>query len=177
MQGELPPFSFQEVTEGLYLGSTPWLPSHLQELYSEGIRSIISLEGESDKTPIGMDVFLWLPLLDGTAPTMDQLRMGIRTIDELLRMGHKVFVHCRFGVGRAPTLVAAHFVKHGMSVEEAVSFLKKIRPTVNPLSAQLARLEEYRTHVQRTTIGQMDPHRVYPKNFRQKIVERKGTAR
>lgn len=172
---DLPPFTFQEVTEGLYLGSTPWREEDKEELYENDIRCIISLEGENDKAPVGAELFLWLPLVDNTAPTMDQLRIGIRTIDELLRLGKRVFVHCRFGVGRAPTMVAAHFVKHGMSVEEAVAYVHKVRPLANPLPEQLERLEEYREHVKRTMVGRIEPHRVMPKTMHDRVVAWKKT--
>jgi dual specificity MAP kinase phosphatase len=64
--------------------------------------------------------YLWLPVVDHTEPTLGQLLMGAQFIDAAVRAGLRVLVHCRAGIGRSPTTVAAYLVWTGMSVEEAI---------------------------------------------------------
>ena len=44
---------------------------------------------------------------------------------KVIKEGKKFYVHCRFGHGRAPTMLAAYFISKGDTAEEAV---KKIKP-------------------------------------------------
>jgi len=48
----------------------------------------------------------------------------VQALDELLRAGHTVYVHCSAGVNRSPSTVVAylHWVQ-GMPFDEAVSFV------------------------------------------------------
>ena len=40
-------------------------------------------------------------------------------------------MHCKYGHGRAPTLVAGYFIKKGKTTEEATDFIKAKRPSVH----------------------------------------------
>jgi len=168
-----PPFDYSKVTENIYLGTHPCcLDVFRDELQAKGVTATISLEGEELEVPRGLDCLLWLPVLDTFAPSLDQLRLGIRTIDELIRMERKVYVHCRYGVGCGPTLIAAHLVKHGMSIEESIAYVKKKRPLSNPGAAQIDRLEEYRICVLEKALEYAkEPH---IKSLREKMKESKG---
>jgi len=64
-------------------------------------------------------------------PTSDQLEFGVSVLEKLVLMGKKVYVHCKNGHGRAPTLVAAYLVKNGKTPEEAEMFVKAKRPPVH----------------------------------------------
>ena len=52
----------------------------------------------------------------------------VQALDELLRAGHTVYVHCSAGVNRSPSTVVAylHWVQ-GMALDEAVSFVTQRR--------------------------------------------------
>ena len=171
-----PPFEFNQITDYLYLGTTPCCDAHAKsELFDEDIRSMISMELEKHCAPIGAFSWLWLPTVDNEAPDMDQLRLGIRTIDEPMRMGRKVYVHCRYGQGRGPTLVVAHFIKHGMTVDEAIAYVKKHRPVACPRVDQVKLLEEYRVYVQDKMSSRTAPHRVFPKTMKDRVTSWKKT--
>lgn len=50
-----------------------------------------------------------------------------------LEEGGAVYVHCLMGMSRSPTIVAAYLIaEHGFTTEEALEFLTKIRPIVDP---------------------------------------------
>jgi protein-tyrosine phosphatase len=55
----------------------------------------------------------------------------------------KVYIHCKHGHGRAPTLVAAYFIAQGMSVAEALKFVKSRRPSIHPNRVQVEALKQF----------------------------------
>lgn len=54
-------------------------------------------------------------------------------IRSALEEGGSVYVHCLMGMSRSPTLVAAYLIaEKGLSDGEALEFLQRIRPIVDP---------------------------------------------
>jgi hypothetical protein len=121
-------FEFSKITEYIYLGTNLccMTESHFQKLLDESIDIEIDMEKERQEPPPLVGVYLWLPVEDGQAPTMAQLRAGVSLIAEAVKMKKKIFVHCKYGHGRSPTLVAAYFMSLGMSATEAVEKGEKI---------------------------------------------------
>jgi protein-tyrosine phosphatase len=70
-----------------------------------------------------------LPILDATAPTLDQLRDAIDWVE---RQPGPVFVHCALGHGRSGTVVAACLLARGLASDAkmAVNQLRELRPGV-----------------------------------------------
>ena len=95
-----------------------------EKLIKKGIKADISLEKESLDRPFGATYFLWLPVKDEKAPTQKQLLIGAKAIKEFVDNKIKVYVHCKRGHGRSPSLVAAYFILIGNNVNDAI---KKIR--------------------------------------------------
>ena len=56
-----------------------------------------------------------------------------------------VYVHCKSGIGRSASIVAAYFMKHKrLSAQEASNFIRNQRPEIfKPTSSQMANLLEY----------------------------------
>ena len=116
---------YNQVTEQIYLGTNQCCQPHFEEsLLKAGIRADISLEKERLDTPFGVDFFLWLPVADYEPPSQEQLLIGARTLKELVDNNIKVYVHCKRGHGRSPTLVAACFILEGRSASKAI---KRVR--------------------------------------------------
>jgi len=105
-------------TSGAELTAETW-----RELREEtGITAVVNLRSEHQDVfdrpfPIA---YLWLPVTDFTAPEPDQLLMAARFIDTAVAAGRRVLVHCRLGVGRSPTVVAAWLVFTGLAPAEAI---------------------------------------------------------
>jgi len=119
------PFEFNRITEFIYLGTNQCCQEHFSEkLIKKGIKADISLEKESLDRPFGATYFLWLPVKDEKAPTQKQLLIGAKAIKEFVDNKIKVYVHCKRGHGRSPSLVAAYFILIGDNVNDAI---KKIR--------------------------------------------------
>lgn len=136
--------SYDEITNGVFIGTNQCCQTHFDErLLREGITADISLEEDRVDQPFGVAFYLWLPVRDKTAPTQAQLRVGVGALAELVHLGQKVYVHCKNGHGRAPTLVAAYLIKRGKSVREAIAFVSQKRDRAHLEAVQRAALEEY----------------------------------
>lgn len=138
-------FEYSEITPQIYIGTNQCCAMHLKkELIKKGIRADISLEEKSVDAPFGAEYYLWLPVKDHAAPTFKQFDVGVKFLDQLMKDGEKVYVHCEHGHGRAPTLVAAYLTLHKrMSPEEAFVFIKKKRPLVHPNKKQMGALKDF----------------------------------
>ncbi len=135
---------YNQIDEYIYLGTNYCCQIHFNEdLLEKGIRADISLEGERIDEPKGVDIFLWLPTIDGTAPTQEKLEIGVACIDKIIKNKIKVYIHCKNGHGRAPTLLAAYYISKGLSVKEAIEKIEKKRPEIHPNEEQIRALEEF----------------------------------
>ncbi len=73
----------------------------------------------------------WIPFLrDGRADPA-KLDEAAAAIDELLRRGDRVFVHCGAGTKRSPLAVVWYLHNYkGMTFDEAYAFVQERRPVV-----------------------------------------------
>ena len=137
-------FNYSKINEHIYLGSNMCCQTHFdKKLLQKGVTLDVSMGGERMDRPGGIRYYLWLPTVDYGAPTMRRLAMGVTVIREAVTANEKLYVHCKNGHGRAPTMVAAYFVKErGMSVREAVDYIKYRRPEIHIEPTQMKRLKE-----------------------------------
>ena len=139
---------YNQITEQIFIGTNFFRQAHFDnELLSKGITAEISLEGEAVDAPFGVEFFCWIPVTDNHAPTIDQFELGVSTLDKLVAMGKKVYVHCKHGHGRAPTLVAAYFISKGDTILDAVAKIKEKRPVMHLNETQMKALEEFQKQI------------------------------
>ena len=135
---------YNEIADGIYIGTNQCCQTHFDEkLKQQNITADISLEEDRLDAPFGVDFYIWMPVQNHTAPKREQLEFGVSVLEKLISMGKKVYVHCKNGHGRAPTLVAAYLIKHGKSPAEAEAFIKLKRPTMHLKDAQRQALEDF----------------------------------
>jgi len=133
---------YSRINRYIYIGTNFCCKVHFDKrLLKKGINTDISLEETSMDSPFGVKSYLWLPVKDHTPPTKYQFLVGINTIDSAIKTKNKVYVHCKNGHGRAPTLVAAYFISKGMSVSEAIKLIRSKRPEIHLRSRQLKALK------------------------------------
>lgn len=139
-------WDYSQIDDYLYLGADLCCGSdHYEYLINVmGIRADINLRREEmDRPSPLLEHYLWLPVEDKHAPTKSQLMVGARAIEELVKEKKKVFVHCTYGHGRSPTLMAAYLiVARGLSVEAAVAKLVEARPEVHLNEVQMTALHD-----------------------------------
>ncbi len=143
---ENPPFEYNTITEQIFLGTSACCVAHFNEkLLSNGVHGNISMEAERLDATQGAEYFLWLPTVDHTAPSMSKLRVGVRVMQELITEGEKVYVHCRNGHGRGPSLVIAYFILLGDDYQTAFEKVKSKREVIHLDDTQVERLKEFET--------------------------------
>jgi protein-tyrosine phosphatase len=140
---------YSQVTPHVYLGPQ-YGQVGMETLRKAGVSATMSLRAEYDDAEYGLSFpdYSYLPIVDNTAPTIEQLDQGVAFIKRVVGDGKSVYVHCGSGVGRAPTMIAAYLIADkGMTVDEAVNQIKAIRPFIRILPPQTERLNEYAEHV------------------------------
>ena len=135
---------YNHITDGIYIGTNQCCQTHFDErLKKEGITADISLEEDRLDAPFGVDFYIWIPVKNHTAPKPDQLEFGVLVLKKLISMQKKVYVHCKNGHGRAPTLVAAYLIKKGKTPEEAEGLIKTKRPSIHLEDVQRQALGDF----------------------------------
>lgn len=107
------------------------------------IAAEIDLELEHDEpvTP-HLEMYVRLPTPDHQAPSQAQLRIAATVIHEMVEQDKSIYVHCRNGHGRAPTVVAAYFrIYQHKTVEEAIALIKARRPEIHLEPIQVTALK------------------------------------
>jgi len=135
---------FNYIADGIYIGTNQCCQMDFDAvLVKEEITYDISLEKERIDAPYGVTSYVWIPVEDHQAPTQEQIEFGVSVLEKIVAMGKKVYVHCKNGHGRAPTLVAAYFIKQGRTVDESIAIIKEKRPPIHLEEVQNKLLEEF----------------------------------
>lgn len=140
----IPILEYNYITDGIYIGTNQCCQTHFDEkLKRKGITADISLEKNRLDAPFGVDMYVWIPVQNHTPPRHDQLEFVVSVLEKLVAMGKKIYVHCKNGHGRAPTLVAAYLIKRGKSPSEAAAFIKARRPSMHLEEVQRQALKDF----------------------------------
>lgn len=136
---------YNYITDGIFIGTNFCCQAHFDDrLVREGIEADLSLEAERVDTPFGVDYYLWLPVRDHTAPTQEQLQIGVTFLTTLVSLKKKIYVHCKNGHGRAPTLVAAYLIRQrNVGLNDVIEFVARKRTGVHLHNTQIAALREF----------------------------------
>lgn len=135
--------SFDEILPNLFVGSCPLQSEDIDLLKQElGVTAVLNVQTEEDfdywridwerlarhYREAGIEVRR-VPVRDFDPDHLrDRLPECVRVLDELLRDGHKVYVHCSAGINRSPTTVIAylHWMQ-GKDLDEAVDHVRSCR--------------------------------------------------
>jgi diacylglycerol kinase (ATP) len=139
--------AIQKIQQNLFLACRLF-PSDMQELQHEGVKAILDVTAEFD----GLDwtsqaenlAYLNIPVLDHQSPGTEDLLRAVNWIDNQLRAGRPVVVHCALGRGRSVFVTAAYLLSKNdkLTVEEALSRIRSIRATANLNRKQLRALRK-----------------------------------
>ncbi|MBI3109848.1 dual specificity protein phosphatase family protein [Candidatus Daviesbacteria bacterium] len=143
-------FQLNQITDLIYLGTNLCCTTmpHLKVLFDLGIKADIDLEEERQEQTPNIDTYLWLPVKDHSAPTQEQLDTGVAVIDSLVKNQKKVYIHCKNGHGRSPTILAAYFINQGKTVEEAIRMIKEKRAEIHLEEVQIQVLLNFQQRLQ-----------------------------
>jgi protein-tyrosine phosphatase len=147
-------FDYSKITDKIYIGSDMCKGGvcmiHGEEFKKLGVSVEINLSIESNELPPKeISSYVWLPTVDGYAPSNIQLGIGTSVINEAVESDDTVYVHCRNGHGRSPTLVAAYFVRYkNISVDDAIELIGKKRSEVHVEDRQRKALMKFREMIE-----------------------------
>jgi uncharacterized protein (TIGR01244 family) len=125
---ELP--NFHKVSDNLYRGAQP-LDRGLEKLAGLGIKTIINLRGEDERTSeeqkqagaLGLSYFS-IPMPGLSAPSDEQVARVMAIIDKA--ENQPVFIHCKRGSDRTGTIAAIYRISHeGWTAERAITEAKQ----------------------------------------------------
>lgn len=137
--------NIQKIEDQLYLG-TRLVSSDIEKLKSQGIDCILDVTAEFDSldwTSYRYDVdYLNIPVLDHTSPTNEQLHLTLNWIDQHIRDGRKVLVHCALGRGRSVLVMAAYLLARNdtLSIVDVMNKIQSVRATARLNKRQLKSL-------------------------------------
>jgi predicted protein tyrosine phosphatase len=134
-----------QVDPFLFVGGQ-FQPAQWKILHALGIRAVLSLRSEYEDRFIEPypDRVLRLMVRDGTAPSLEQLEEGVAFMQAAHDASLPVLVHCRAGVGRAPTTAAAYLVtKNNLAPNHAMRIIRDVRPIVAPNRVQMQGLQAW----------------------------------
>jgi protein-tyrosine phosphatase len=138
------------ITPNLYLGGQYHIKS-VSVLKKFGITGIVSMRMRivAHQDMLSDFHLLHLPTPDGHAPSMEQLKKGVAFIEKEIKNKGKVYIHCRAGEGRGPTMALAYLIYSGMTYDDAVALVKKVRTFITPTKPQVERLKEFEEWVKK----------------------------
>lgn len=142
-------FDHSKITDQIYIGSDLCKGGvcliHGEEFRSLGISVELNLSAERNELPPKeLEAYTWIPVVDGYSPTQEQLDMGTCLMHEAIKGGKMVFIHCKNGHGRSPTMVAAYLIRfQGFGVNDAEEFIAKMRPEIHIEDIQKKELEKF----------------------------------
>lgn len=112
-----------------------------------GVEVLVNLE-ETETVPraaierAGL-VPLHLPIVDMEAPSATAALALFDTLDRAIRAGRPVAVHCRAGLGRTGTILAAYLIFTGLEALDALEKVRRVQPRFVQSKAQLDFLDRF----------------------------------
>jgi atypical dual specificity phosphatase len=144
---------WNQIDAQIYLGAIPLLnKNHITKFKELGIDAVVTIlemfEIQTDtyiSQPVkGVDwkannIENQLLLTQDYSPIqMDKLNKGVEFMHDQITNGHTVYVHCKSGKGRSPTLIACYLLKYGLSngkkfalPSEAIEYIREKRNIIN----------------------------------------------
>jgi predicted ATP-grasp superfamily ATP-dependent carboligase/protein tyrosine phosphatase (PTP) superfamily phosphohydrolase (DUF442 family) len=140
----LPNLKYGKMDRKLYFGGQ-FSKLGLLKLKFYGIKSVLSLRNDFSDPKISfikMEYFK-IDIPEYEEITIENFTTSIDCINRQIELGRPIFVHCREGVGRAPSVVVGFLLSKGVNLKEALETVYASRPFSNILEEQLASLRRY----------------------------------
>jgi hypothetical protein len=132
------------ITPQLYVGGQ-YSKRSVDDLERLGVTGIVNMRMHSIHKDIkGLHMRICnLPTPDLHAPTQEDLIKGVAFIENEIKNGGKVYIHCRQGEGRGPTMAIAYLISTGLTYEDSFALVKKVRTFIRPTKKQIEALYQF----------------------------------
>jgi protein tyrosine phosphatase len=124
-----------EIIEGLYLGGLD-SATNIEFLEEKSIKFVLSILDEPDIPTIPLDTIKHKVIIAEDNKTQNLIQYfdeAHESIDNNLRDGNNVLVHCAEGVSRSATIIISYLMKkHNKTVNEAHALVKGARSKISP---------------------------------------------
>lgn len=96
-----------------------------------GFEAVLSME------PVDLEGLavhhLHLDIVDRVPLPFPMIAAAITFIEDHVRQGRRVLVHCEMGISRSPSLAVCYLHQsQGMTIDAAIAYVKSVRPTADP---------------------------------------------
>jgi protein-tyrosine phosphatase len=122
-------------------------PEDIKALALSGVTHVVDTRSEysDDREALAQEniELLYLPTPDTYPLSIDQLTQGSIWVDERIKQGGRVLIHCEHGVGRSVLLTCATLVYEGMHARDALALAQEKRWQASPNHRQVSRLKEF----------------------------------
>jgi len=90
-------------------------------------------------------------LEEGEYPRIEEVNKLVDKIEENYKKGHKTFLFCKYGRGRAPMIAICYLMKYmGLSLDNSLRKVRNRRPYIYLNEKQLRFLEDYECQLKRS---------------------------
>ena len=133
-----------QITTSIVIGTCPMAVDDLKRIHSEaGVSRVLSLQHDDCLAYWGIDYAMMYragtalgltmercPIRDFNVPEIRRrLSTAIRMLANMLAHGHRVYIHCTAGMGRAPVVVLGYLtLVEGYSPDHAIRLILERRP-------------------------------------------------
>jgi atypical dual specificity phosphatase len=152
------------ITPQIVLGAIPLGPHHAQRLKKEGVNAVLTMLEDFELEqgivqPISSDEWAQqgiehhhIKAVDFTGVPVDQIQQGVAFLENQIRDGKKVYVHCKAGRGRSATIVVAYLLKQSYAQTNTTfsdayaaihQQVKAARPQINLNANQQQTIRDY----------------------------------
>ncbi len=140
---------YSQITDNIFIGSNLCkgnvCPIHGPEFKKLNITVEINLTREHEEiAPKALDLYAWIPVTDKGVPDACQFGLSTSIINEAVINNQRVYIHCKNGHGRSPTVVAAYLIRfQKMTVMDAINLIKSKRAEIHLEEGQLEALNKF----------------------------------
>ena len=142
-------FSADKITDNIYLGDFE-SACNKDELSKLGITHVVTVILAVDAMYPQDFKYKTIDICDQTSANIYKYFDDCSDfIDDAIKKGGKVYVHCMYGISRSATIIAAYLIsKQGYDDNNAIDFIQKHRPRINPNQGFREQLQLYSEYIQ-----------------------------